>query len=164
MANHLTPEELAKEMGMDRDEVVRICIEEGVPIYHGKIDKTLFQASLEAVGAGAGIRARLKLDRLSPRSPSADLDRGAALARRSRREARPAVGRRRASSGLGHGQPDRPARRFVPGAHRGRRRARGGDERLRALGRAPVRASRRHRDRLGGAPRRPRRDRGTARI
>ena len=53
MANHLTPEELAKEMGMDRDEVVRICIEEGVPIYHGKIDKSLFQASLEAVGAGA---------------------------------------------------------------------------------------------------------------
>ena len=54
MANHLTPEELAKEMGMDRDEVVRICIEEGVPIYHGKIDKTLFQASLEAISASAG--------------------------------------------------------------------------------------------------------------
>lgn len=53
MANHLTPEELAKEMGMDRDEIIRICIEEGVPIYHGKIDKTLFQASLESVGAGA---------------------------------------------------------------------------------------------------------------
>lgn len=53
MANHLTPEELAKEVGMDRDEVIRICIEEGVPIYHGKIDKSLFQASLEAVGAGA---------------------------------------------------------------------------------------------------------------
>ena len=53
MANHLTPEELAKEMGMDRDEVIRICVEEGVPIYQGKIDKTLFQASLEAVGAGA---------------------------------------------------------------------------------------------------------------
>jgi hypothetical protein len=57
MANHLTPEELAKEMGMDRDEVVRICIEEGVPIYHGKIDKTLFQASLEAVGATSGASA-----------------------------------------------------------------------------------------------------------
>lgn len=54
MANHLTPEELAKEMGMERDEVVRICIEEGVPIYHGKIDKTLFQASLEAISATAG--------------------------------------------------------------------------------------------------------------
>jgi len=53
MANHLTPEELAKETGMDREEVIRICIEEGVPIYHGKIDKTLFQATLEAVGTGA---------------------------------------------------------------------------------------------------------------
>lgn len=53
MANHLTPEELAKEMGMDRDEVIRICIEEGVPIYHGKIDKTLFQAQLQAIGAPA---------------------------------------------------------------------------------------------------------------
>jgi hypothetical protein len=51
MANHLTPEELAKEMGIDREEVIRICVEEGVPIYNGKIDKTLFQASLEAVGS-----------------------------------------------------------------------------------------------------------------
>ena len=57
MANHLTPEELAKEMGMDRDEVIRICIAEGVPIYHGKIDKTLFQASLESVGSAAGASA-----------------------------------------------------------------------------------------------------------
>jgi hypothetical protein len=53
MPNHLTPEELAKETGMDREEIIRICLEEGVPIYQGKIDKTLFQASLEAVGAGA---------------------------------------------------------------------------------------------------------------
>ena len=57
MANHLTPEELAKEMEMERDEVIRICIAEGVPIYHGKIDKTLLQASLEAVGAGASAQA-----------------------------------------------------------------------------------------------------------
>ncbi len=54
MANHLTPEELAKETGLTREDVIRICIEEGVPIYHGKIDKTLFQAQLAAVGAGAG--------------------------------------------------------------------------------------------------------------
>ena len=53
MPNHLTPEELAKETGLDREQVIRICVEEGVPIYQGKIDKTLFQASLEAVGAGA---------------------------------------------------------------------------------------------------------------
>ena len=58
MANHLTPEELAKETGMERDDVVRICIEEGVPIYHGKIDKTLFQATLEAISATAGASAQ----------------------------------------------------------------------------------------------------------
>jgi hypothetical protein len=49
MANHLTPEELSKEIGIDREEVIRICLEEHVPIYHGKIDKTLFQAQLEAI-------------------------------------------------------------------------------------------------------------------
>src|SRR5580765_5669519 len=48
MANHLTPEELSKELGIDRQEVIRVCVEEGVPIYQGKIDKTLFQAPLEA--------------------------------------------------------------------------------------------------------------------
>jgi hypothetical protein len=51
MANHLTPDELSKELGIDRQEVIRVCIEEGVPIYQGKIDKTLFQAQLEALGA-----------------------------------------------------------------------------------------------------------------
>jgi len=45
MANHLTPDELAKEMGIERDDVIRICVEEGVPIYHGKIDKWLFLAA-----------------------------------------------------------------------------------------------------------------------
>jgi hypothetical protein len=51
MANHLTPEELSKEVGIERDEVIRICLEEHVPIYQGKIDKTLFQAQLQALGA-----------------------------------------------------------------------------------------------------------------
>ena len=51
MANHLTPDELSKELGIDRQEVIRVCLEEGVPIYQGKIDKTLFQAQLEALGA-----------------------------------------------------------------------------------------------------------------
>ena len=50
MANHLTPEELSKEMGIDRQEVIRVCMQEGVPIYQGKIDKTLFQAQLAALG------------------------------------------------------------------------------------------------------------------
>ena len=42
MANHLTPDELAKELNMDREAVIKICIAEGVPIYQGKIDKWLF--------------------------------------------------------------------------------------------------------------------------
>ena len=48
VANHLTPEELSKELGIERDEVIRLCIEEAIPIYQGKIDKSLFQAQLEA--------------------------------------------------------------------------------------------------------------------
>src|SRR4029453_15975850 len=48
MANHLTPDELAKELNMDRESVIKICIAEGVPIYQGKIDKHLFQAQLQA--------------------------------------------------------------------------------------------------------------------
>jgi len=51
MANHLTPEELSKELNIDRQEVIRVCVQEGVPIYQGKIDKHLFQAQLQAVGA-----------------------------------------------------------------------------------------------------------------
>ena len=52
MANHLTPEELSKELGIDRQEVIRVCLQEGIPIYQGKIDKFLFQAQLQAIGAG----------------------------------------------------------------------------------------------------------------
>ena len=51
MANHLTPEELSKELGIERQEVIRVCLQEGVPIYQGKIDKTLFQAQLQVLGA-----------------------------------------------------------------------------------------------------------------
>jgi hypothetical protein len=51
MANHLTPDELSKEVGIEREEVIRICLEQSVPIYQGKIDKFLFQAQLQALGA-----------------------------------------------------------------------------------------------------------------
>ena len=51
MANHLTPDELSKELGIERQEVIRVCVEEGVPIYQGKIDKTLFRAQLAAIGS-----------------------------------------------------------------------------------------------------------------
>ncbi len=46
MANHLTPTELAREAGMDRRDVIEKCMEMGVPIFQGRIDKTLFLASL----------------------------------------------------------------------------------------------------------------------
>jgi hypothetical protein len=51
MANHLTPDELSKELNIDREEVIKLCMQEAIPIYHGKIDKTLFQAQLQALGA-----------------------------------------------------------------------------------------------------------------
>jgi hypothetical protein len=46
LANHLTPTELAREAGMDRREVIAKCMEMGVPIFQGRIDKTLFLANL----------------------------------------------------------------------------------------------------------------------
>jgi hypothetical protein len=46
MAIHLTPTELAREAGMERREVITKCMELGVPIFQGRIDKTLFLASL----------------------------------------------------------------------------------------------------------------------
>jgi hypothetical protein len=50
MANHLTPTELARESGLERRDVIAKCIEMGVPIFQGRIDKTLFLCSLrEAV-------------------------------------------------------------------------------------------------------------------
>jgi len=46
MAIHLTPSELARESGLERRDVIVKCVELGVPIFHGKIDKTLFLSSL----------------------------------------------------------------------------------------------------------------------
>ena len=48
MPNHLTPTELADEAGLDRRDVIMKCVEMGVPIFHGRIDKTLFMASLDS--------------------------------------------------------------------------------------------------------------------
>ena len=47
MANHLTPTELAREAGMHRREVIAKCMQLGVPIFEGRIDKTLFLTSLK---------------------------------------------------------------------------------------------------------------------
>jgi hypothetical protein len=46
MAIHLTPTELAREAGLERREVIEKCMEMGVPIFQGRIDKTLFLMNL----------------------------------------------------------------------------------------------------------------------
>jgi hypothetical protein len=46
MPNHLTPTELAREAGLGRREVIAKCMELGVPIFQGRIDKTLFMTSI----------------------------------------------------------------------------------------------------------------------
>ena len=50
MAIHLTPTELARESGLERRDVIAKCMEMGVPIFQGRIDKTLFIASLQDAG------------------------------------------------------------------------------------------------------------------
>ncbi len=54
MAHHLTPAELADQLQMERQEVIGKCVELGVPIYHGRIDRTLFENSLRTI---SGVKA-----------------------------------------------------------------------------------------------------------
>ncbi len=51
MAVHLTPTELADELKMKRRDVISKCMEMHVPIFHGRIDKTLFVSSLRRIEA-----------------------------------------------------------------------------------------------------------------
>jgi hypothetical protein len=53
MAIHLTPTELGREAGMHRREVIAKCMQMGVPIFEGRIDKTLFLATLKDEGRTA---------------------------------------------------------------------------------------------------------------
>jgi hypothetical protein len=46
MANHLTPTEMAREAGLERNEVLSKCVQNGVPVFRGRIDKSLFMASI----------------------------------------------------------------------------------------------------------------------
>jgi hypothetical protein len=58
MAVHLTPTELAREAGLDRREVIAKCMEMGVPIFEGRIDKTLFLSSLRHASSGQSAAAQ----------------------------------------------------------------------------------------------------------
>ena len=52
MPIHLTPTELARESGLERRDVMVKCLELGVPIFNGRIDKTLFLCSLREIAGG----------------------------------------------------------------------------------------------------------------
>ncbi|HEY1592612.1 MAG TPA: hypothetical protein VGF81_12520 [Solirubrobacteraceae bacterium] len=58
MANHLTPTELARESGLERRDVISKCLELGVPIFNGRIDKTLFLSSLREITGSAAQQQR----------------------------------------------------------------------------------------------------------
>jgi hypothetical protein len=62
VANHLTPTELADELRMKRQEVIGKCMEMGVPILHGRIDRSLFETSLRQLG---------RQDESRPQAPAA---------------------------------------------------------------------------------------------
>lgn len=51
MANHLTPSELAEELHMKRQEVIGKCMQMGIPIFHGRIDRSLFETSLRSMSS-----------------------------------------------------------------------------------------------------------------
>jgi len=54
MPNHLTPEQIATEHEIEREEVIRFCVEHNVPVFHGQIDRSLFAAEWTAAqGANA---------------------------------------------------------------------------------------------------------------
>jgi hypothetical protein len=57
LAVHLTPTELADELKMKRRDVISKCMEMHVPIFHGRIDKTLFVSSMRRISASAKERA-----------------------------------------------------------------------------------------------------------
>lgn len=57
MAHHLTPAELADHLKMERQEVIGKCVQMGVPIYHGRIDRTLFETSLRSIAAAQSPQA-----------------------------------------------------------------------------------------------------------
>jgi hypothetical protein len=59
MANHLTPTELAREAGLERRDVIVKCVELGVPIFNGRIDKTLFLSSLKELASPPGGQTRV---------------------------------------------------------------------------------------------------------
>ena len=47
--NHLTPEELAREEDTTTEEILEQCVALGVPIVHGRIDRSLFHQASSSI-------------------------------------------------------------------------------------------------------------------
>ena len=60
VANHLTPSELAEELRMERQEVIGKCMQMGIPIFHGRIDRSLFETSLRSMAGAPEQRHRVR--------------------------------------------------------------------------------------------------------
>jgi len=63
MAHHLTPAQLADQLQMERQEVIGKCVEMGVPIYHGRIDRTLFETSMRTIAGSPPSQASPRMRR-----------------------------------------------------------------------------------------------------
>lgn len=48
--HHFTPAEIGDMFAMTEEEVLHVCEREGVPVFHGRVDYTLFDAALRASG------------------------------------------------------------------------------------------------------------------
>jgi len=46
--HHLTPQQLAERLGIETDELLERAGRLGVPIVHGRIDRTLYEKALRA--------------------------------------------------------------------------------------------------------------------
>jgi len=50
MSNHVLPADLAKELGLEESELLLFCGQESIPIFHGRVDRTLVEAQMKANG------------------------------------------------------------------------------------------------------------------
>ena len=125
---------------MKRQEVIGKCVEMGVPIFHGRIDKSLFETSLRSRSRAAGSRGDAAAE-LSAELDSPAMGRGTKsktladllplAAQTVRRRARgPLQGRRAVGRPqLRRGRGDRPPARPRPDRARGRQGRQGLDPR-----------------------------------
>ena len=112
MAIHLTPTELAREAGMHRQEVIVKCMQLGVPIFQGRIDKTLFLASSRTRSAGRPPRRRSSpeasgVEQVLRRAEELEVDSLVGHAEGAQAEVEQpheALGTAEVEVGLGHGQ------------------------------------------------------------